>query len=542
MTRIVTAIWVFSVIVVFFTIVNNGCHVARHARKKRQTNAANNSLTVEETRQLRDYFASCMTDKISLFTNWNGVIDYTILDTNWYFQADETVCAGTQNDTVPCWESRIDIYLRPTSVLTGPAKECIRQLQEDVATTGTMIYRSRTKRQAPVPVTSDFLREQYVECVRHQLVLPPNRRNIDIGEVVKFVEDHAICGTCDLGRNNNAFIVSEDTQLTSNQDTESLVATMSQSYTPTSSTTTPSSNSGLACGTEVYPFRFQALTKLTSPLFSNIVTCNEAYRNVFLINPCSELINQRSDAFCRSQLSWCDAFGDFMRQNCGKACCEKEQNALLDAPVVGWTEWTSWGTCPAPCGQTAVQTRSRMCPLGEVGVSPCLGLASETRTCHPVIVCASWTQWQAWSACSVSCEGVGTFKNRYRTCQGGNPGDRGCEGPGIESQACGREVCPEPAWAPWSSWSDCSWKRRTRVCVGGICPGEATEFTECQCGTCHSSVAPEWQEWSAWSDCSALCGRGVRRRARICQQTSVIPRQCPGSNVQVVSCNGLCLI
>uniref|UniRef100_H2YVY5 Uncharacterized protein n=1 Tax=Ciona savignyi TaxID=51511 RepID=H2YVY5_CIOSA len=241
-------------------------------------------------------------------------------------------------------------------------------------------------------------------------------------------------------------------------------------------------------------------------------------------------------------MAWCESFPEFMRQNCEETCCERELNVLLDSPPVGWTAWTSWGTCPAPCGQTAVQSRTRTCPLGEVGIPPCIGPATESRVCHPAMVCASWSQWQPWYACSVTCEGVGTFTTRFRTCQGGNSGDRGCEGMDNESQPCGRGVCPEPTWAPWSTWSDCSYKRRTRTCVGGTsCPGESREFTECPCGSCNIGVARStWGSWMPWTACSARCGQGFRRRARICGQTGVFFQDCDGSGVQIASCSGSC--
>jgi len=50
-----------------------------------------------------------------------------------------------------------------------------------------------------------------------------------------------------------------------------------------------------------------------------------------------------------------------------------------DLPNIGWTEWTPWGACPAPCGRTAIQVRRRCCPLGEPGIAPCRGEARETR-------------------------------------------------------------------------------------------------------------------------------------------------------------------
>lgn len=77
-------------------------------------------------------------------------------------------------------------------------------------------------------------------------------------------------------------------------------------------------------------------------------------------------------------------------------------------------------------------------------------------------------------------------------------------------------------WSSWSSWSTCSvscgkgFKRRSRVCDNPLplngerpCPGQATQKKSCEFN-CPGENG-DWSTWSSWSTCSPEC-RQMRRR------------------------------
>ncbi|XP_053329114.1 properdin [Spea bombifrons] len=174
------------------------------------------------------------------------------------------------------------------------------------------------------------------------------------------------------------------------------------------------------------------------------------------------------------------------------------------------------------------------------------------QACRP----AQWTEWGAWSACSVSCkEGI---RSRRRSCIG--QGD--CNGSNLEVQACSlQDCCPEDGeWSPWSPWSSCSVScesgtmERSRECnnppplCGGTCGGQKKETAVCNtrqiCPT-HGS----WGNWGPWGSCSSPCIRegsgdvATQERQRECNSPppSTIPRgrPCTGDQGQSQECKGL---
>ena len=56
------------------------------------------------------------------------------------------------------------------------------------------------------------------------------------------------------------------------------------------------------------------------------------------------------------------------------------------------------------------------------------------------------------------------------------------------------------------------------------------------------SVPGQWSNWSNWSECSATCGRGIRKRTRICNNPAPINNGpgCEGLAVEKKSCNQVC--
>jgi len=92
----------------------------------------------------------------------------------------------------------------------------------------------------------------------------------------------------------------------------------------------------------------------------------------------------------------------------------------------------------------------------------------------------------------------------------------------------------DPEWSAWSSWSRCSadcggTKKRTRTCVGGTsCVGSDVQALTCN-GVCPPTGV--WGQWSDWS-CSRTCGFGTQTRTRSCLTSG-----CAGHAFESGQCN-----
>ena len=185
-----------------------------------------------------------------------------------------------------------------------------------------------------------------------------------------------------------------------------------------------------------------------------------------------------------------------------------------------WDGWTAWSECSRTCGE-GVQTHMRSCLFGEQGEQGCLGDAFESRSCT-VKVCPFWIQWSQWSECSASCDGGS--KTRFRQCRNGPAGEGNCDGSDVETVACNTQDCV--SWSQWTAYSACSVscgvgsKTRQRFCVNGEqgdagCLGAVTH----QIG-CYERDCPYLSHWSAFSACSVSCGGGVMSRNRECMNVN----------------------
>eukprot|EP00058_Branchiostoma_floridae_P027786 XP_002613277.1 hypothetical protein BRAFLDRAFT_68242 [Branchiostoma floridae] len=186
------------------------------------------------------------------------------------------------------------------------------------------------------------------------------------------------------------------------------------------------------------------------------------------------------------------------------------------------------------CG-VGTQTRDRSCtnPAPGNGGAVCDGDTEETQVCDSEVSCpvdGGWSEWSAWSGCSVTC-GVGT-QTRDRSCTNPAPANGGavCEGDTEETQVCDSGVsCPvDGGWSEWSPLSVCSvtcgvgTQTRDRSCTnpapangGAVCEGDTEETQVCDSGV-SCPVDGGWSEWSPLSVCSVTCGVGTQTRDRSC--------------------------
>ncbi|XP_052284771.1 SCO-spondin-like isoform X2 [Dreissena polymorpha] len=196
-----------------------------------------------------------------------------------------------------------------------------------------------------------------------------------------------------------------------------------------------------------------------------------------------------------------------------------------------WSNWTSWTVCTLTCGG-GQQYRERQCtyPDHTLHGQYCPGPQNQTQECNSRLcpVDGIWTQWSAYSKCSVSCaNGVQT---RTRQCAFDPRFDRGdsCPGNNTSTQLCDNGPCPvDGVFENWSTWNACpvscggGIQARVRVCHfptnvphGLDCLGISHENQTC--GNSDCPVDGVLTEWSQWADCTLTCGGGYKIRNRTC--------------------------
>ncbi|KAI8490945.1 hypothetical protein Bbelb_313640 [Branchiostoma belcheri] len=269
---------------------------------------------------------------------------------------------------------------------------------------------------------------------------------------------------------------------------------------------------------------------------------------------CSVTCGSGSQSRSRTCTNPAPAYGG---ANCAGPAQETQQCNAGSCPVNGgWSSWSGWSGCSVTCGSGS-QSRSRTCtnPAPAYGGANCAGPAQETQQCNAgsCPVDGGWSDWSPWSGCSVTC-GVGT-ETRDRTCTSPAPENGGadCDGPAQETQACDTGVsCPvDGGWSDWGAWSGCSvtcgvgTEARDRTCTnpapangGADCDGSAQETQACDTGV-SCPVDGGWSDWGPWSACVGTCGVGTETRDRTC--TNPAPANggadCDGPDQETQACD-----
>jgi len=147
---------------------------------------------------------------------------------------------------------------------------------------------------------------------------------------------------------------------------------------------------------------------------------------------------------------------------------------------------------------------------------------------------SSWTPWEDWGACTVSCGfGKQIRKREVKKCDSCKPMlEADDERFTTDSRACNKQDCPvDYTWTPWTAWSECTVscnsgvKERHRECLpakggGRNCPNKNKnpdlyhEVEKCTMTDCDTF---EYSDWSSWSQCSASCGQGQKVKKRTCR-------------------------
>eukprot|EP00929_Paragymnodinium_shiwhaense_P071427 TRINITY_DN36308_c2_g2_i1.p1 TRINITY_DN36308_c2_g2~~TRINITY_DN36308_c2_g2_i1.p1 ORF type:complete len:2906 (-),score=503.86 TRINITY_DN36308_c2_g2_i1:52-8769(-) len=212
---------------------------------------------------------------------------------------------------------------------------------------------------------------------------------------------------------------------------------------------------------------------------------------------------------------------------CNSQCCPVDCR---------WGEWESWSDCSVSCNGGLSQRKRTFSPPVACGGLPCSNTVSlQSRGCgfDRCPVDCHYSQWNAWSECSLSCGG-GTKVRRRQAGEKPSFGGKKCTSDGtLELAGCGVTPCPIFCeWNPWGSWSSCStscgtgFKRRSRsIKVDGafgapLCSNYTQDFWTCNAQ--HCPLDCKLSEWSDWGVCSITCnGPGnMQRTRRITQEAA----------------------
>lgn len=169
--------------------------------------------------------------------------------------------------------------------------------------------------------------------------------------------------------------------------------------------------------------------------------------------------------------------------------------AVYDLPSTIWASWTDWSTCSLSCAGGS-RTRTRICAFGMDGLIECSGEDEEVDDCNSH-TCPYWDNWSTWEDCSATCGGG--FQSQFRDCINGTIGEDGCDDLDTQSRTCNTNSCPFlTTWTGWNSCTAdpaypsnygeiCQCRgitTRSRTCEYGNpgdkgCEGDLTDTNQC---------------------------------------------------------------
>ncbi|XP_066275444.1 fibrillin-2-like [Branchiostoma lanceolatum] len=142
-----------------------------------------------------------------------------------------------------------------------------------------------------------------------------------------------------------------------------------------------------------------------------------------------------------------------------------------------WGSWGSWNSCSATCGNSGTQTRTRSYAVtAYCGGALCSGSNRDTQACNrsPPRNCR-WTDWGSWGTCTAPCGNTGTRARTRSIAEAAFCGGTGCSGGSSETGSCNRH-CPHGA--PAGPRCNCAGTGYTGTCCDN-------DIDECTSGTDH---------------------------------------------------------
>ncbi|XP_078680022.1 coadhesin-like [Branchiostoma floridae x Branchiostoma belcheri] len=192
-------------------------------------------------------------------------------------------------------------------------------------------------------------------------------------------------------------------------------------------------------------------------------------------------------------------------ENCGGAPCSGSSSQVEACNRVccprncQWGSWGSWSSCSASCG-SGTQRRSRSIAVSaNCGGIPCNGSTSETKSCHAGCCPrdCSWSDWSSWGNCTAPCGNTGT-QTRTRTisvtpyCGGSS-----CTEDSSETSPCNRH-CPHGT--PDGPRCNCADTGYSGTCCDNPSCSSGFEFWN---GACYFYSESRRTFLSAESDCDS---------------------------------------
>uniref|UniRef100_H2ZIH0 Peptidase S1 domain-containing protein n=1 Tax=Ciona savignyi TaxID=51511 RepID=H2ZIH0_CIOSA len=205
----------------------------------------------------------------------------------------------------------------------------------------------------------------------------------------------------------------------------------------------------------------------------------------------------------------CNTFG-VVGASCGNGPTEQSEACTLPA-CPEFSPWSTWGSCSLSCSG-GVQTRTRTCPNPGSCSGDAFGVSlTDSQPCNTPACLGVWGEWVNSGSCSFSC-GPGTIQ-QTRQCIGGTVGQPNCMGATQQQAPCNLGVC---TWSSWQAWTTCSLscgggsQSRTRTCSGGAgrCTGDATSTQSCNTGACSTSPCSNKVNLAALAECRSYATLG----------------------------------
>ncbi|XP_071956999.1 SCO-spondin-like [Antedon mediterranea] len=230
----------------------------------------------------------------------------------------------------------------------------------------------------------------------------------------------------------------------------------------------------------------------------------------------------------------------------------EECDHLPPCPIdCGYTQWSDWGTCSAPCaGGIQTRTRSGGNPSAQYGGLFCREDLTQSKACN-IEACPG-----------ESCEDSGKV---YSECA--NSCNRGCVD--LHNDAsCLEEVCKPGCQCPDGQVLQNAYCVPTEECRcslpkeylkqygdtdeslltgsgenGAFLPNDTIMMgcNECTCiegrFECGDHTCPYYGDWSEWSQCTEDCNGGTQSRTRTCFNELGDEFDCEGPSSEVEKCN-----